>query len=268
MNNNMKHTLLLAATLTALGGDLRAQMSEFETTLTVLTGWETNRDSHMAGLRIDVPKGWKTYWRAPGDAGIPPQIDWAGSTNIASVAFNWPVPQVFELAGMRSIGYYDSVTIPIEVFRASAGEMRLSGVIEIGVCQDICVPVTLDFDAVLPRGGEPDADIAAALRNRPLTAQEAGAGDMTCTVKPIDGGMQITASTTLAQHGPEDIVIETSNPYVWVSEPDVTRTATRITATSDLIHVDGTSFAVDRAGIRMTVLGKSRAVDIQGCTAG
>uniref|UniRef100_UPI004047BF51 protein-disulfide reductase DsbD domain-containing protein n=1 Tax=Yoonia sp. TaxID=2212373 RepID=UPI004047BF51 len=205
----MKHTLLLAATLTALGGDLRAQMSEFETTLTVLTGWETNRDSHMAGLRIDVPKGWKTYWRAPGDAGIPPQIDWAGSTNIASVAFNWPVPQVFELAGMRSIGYYDSVTIPIEVFRASAGEMRLSGVIEIGVCQDICVPVTLDFDAVLPRGGEPDADIAAALRNRPLTAQEAGAGDMTCTVKPIDGGMQITASTTLAPQVPPPAIKQT-----------------------------------------------------------
>tara|TARA_R110002051_G_scaffold1008_11_gene5039 strand:+ start:1235 stop:2041 length:807 start_codon:yes stop_codon:yes gene_type:complete len=268
MNNKMKRALLLAIVLTALGGGLRAELSSFKTTLTVLTGWETNSDSHMAGLRIDVPAGWKTYWRAPGDAGIPPKITWSGSTNIASVAFHWPVPKVFDQAGMRSIGYYDSVTIPIEVFPTSAGDMRLAGVIEIGVCQDICVPVTLDFDAVLPRGGKRDAAITAALLNRPLTAQEAGAGDMTCTVKPIDGGMQITATTPLTQNGPEAIVIETSNPYVWVSEPKVARTATRITATSDLIHVDGTSFAVDRAGIRMTVLGASRAVDIQGCAAG
>ena len=79
--------------------------------------------------------------------------------------------------------------------------------------------------------------------------------------------MQITTRTALSQQGPEAIIIETSDPYVWVSEPDVTRTTTHIIATANLIHVDGASFAVDRSGIRITVLGQDRAVDIQGCTA-
>ncbi|WP_458791479.1 protein-disulfide reductase DsbD domain-containing protein [Yoonia sp. MH D7] len=264
----MKHTLSITALLCAFASTLSAGPNDHATTLTVLTGWQTKSGSHMAGLRIDLADGWKTYWRAPGDAGIPPQITWGGSTNIASAAFHWPVPVVFDQDGMRSIGYHDSVTIPIELFPNAAGEMRLAGQIEIGVCDQICVPVTLDFDAVLPTGGKRDAAIAASLLNRPKTATEAGIDTMICAIEPINGGMKITTTTALTQNGPEAIIIETSNPYVWVSEPEVTRTATEITATSELIHVDGTSFAVDRSGIRMTVLGAARAIDIVGCAAG
>lgn len=268
MNKGMKHALTLSAFLCAFGASLTAGPLDHDTTLSVLPGWETKNGSHMAGLRIDLADGWKTYWRAPGDAGIPPTITWSGSKNIGSAAFHWPIPEVFDQSGMRSIGYHDSVTIPIEVFPTANGEMRLAGQIEIGVCDEICVPVTLDFDTLLPADGKRDAAIMAALLNRPLTAQEAGVGEVTCTIQPIEGGMRITTVAALTQNGAEAVVIETSNPYVWVSEPKVTRSATHITATSDLIHVDGDSFAVDRSGIRMTVLGTGRAVDIQGCTAG
>lgn len=241
--------------------------ADHNTTLTLLAGPHTSRGSVMAGLRIDMSDGWKTYWRAPGDAGIPPIIQWIGSTNIESIAFHWPVPEAFNQDGMRSIGYHDTVTIPVEIFPNDAGEIRLSGSINIGVCDEICVPVNLEFDTLLPLAAPRDAAITAALMNRPMTTSEASVGTVTCTLIPTSGGMQITTRTALSQHGPEEIIIETSDPYVWVSEPDVTRTATHITATSDLIHVDGTSFAVDRSGIRITVLGQDRAVDIQGCTA-
>ncbi len=264
----MKHALTLAAFLCACANTLPAGPADHDTTLTVLTGWETKSGSHMAGLRIDLADGWKTYWRAPGDAGIPPQITWGGSSNIASAAFHWPVPDVFDQDGMRSIGYHDSVTIPVEVFPNAAGDIRFAGQIEIGVCDQICVPVSLTFDAVLPQGGKRDAAIAASLLNRPQTATEAGIDTMTCAIEPISGGMKITTTTALAQNGPEAIILETSNPYVWVSEPKVIRTNTHITASSDLIHVDGTSFAVVRSGIRMTVLGATRAIDIMGCTTG
>lgn len=264
----MKHALTLAALFSVFTAPLRADPSQHGTTLTILPGWETKSGSHMAGLRIDLADGWKTYWRAPGDAGIPPQITWGDSENIASAAFHWPVPEVFDQDGMRSIGYYDSVTIPIEVFPNAAGDMRLAGQIDIGVCDEICIPVTLDFDTVLTNGGKRDAAIAASLLNRPLTASEAGIDTMTCAIEPIKGGMRVTTTTVLPQTGPEAIIIETSNPYVWVSEPKVTRSAHQITATSDLIHVDGSGFAVDRSGIRMTILGERRAVDITGCIAG
>ena len=264
----MKYLILFALLASpAMAGPLAASPVDHNTTLTVLSGPPTGRGSVMAGLRIDMAQGWKTYWRAPGDAGIPPQLDWAGSANVASLAFHWPVPQVLDQDGMRSIGYRDSVTIPVEIFPQGNGDIRLTGSMNVGVCDEICVPVTLDFDAVVPRDQSRNAAITAALMNRPLTASEAGVGTVTCALSPTQKGMQIVTRTAVTQAGREAVIIETSDPAVWVSEPDVTRTATHITATSDLIHVSGSSFAVDRSGIRITVLGDGRAVDIQGCKA-
>lgn len=264
----MKNIALLATLLAVTFAPANAGSVDQNTTLTVLTGHKTASGSIMAGIRIDLADGWKTYWRAPGDAGIPPQFQWGGSENVGSIAFHWPVPVVFDQSGMRSIGYRDSVTIPIEIFPNGAGAIRLKGDLNIGVCEEICIPVTLDFDTVISTEGARDAAISAALLNQPMTAAEAGVGAVTCTLKPIDGGLQITTTVALnATAGPEAIIIETADPYVWVSEPDVIRTPTQITATSDLIQADGKSFVVDRSGIRMTVLGQGRAVDIIGCSA-
>src|SRR5262249_16048407 len=47
------------------------------------------------GLDIVIIPKWKTYWRSPGDAGLPVTIDWTGSTNLASATISWPVPQRF-----------------------------------------------------------------------------------------------------------------------------------------------------------------------------
>lgn len=264
MNTIMKKTLLTVI-FTSL---CSAAQADPQATLTVLTGHQTKSGSVMAGLRIDMADGWKTYWRAPGDAGIPPQVTWGGSKNIGSVAFHWPTPEVFDQSGLRSVGYHDSVTVPLEIFPSGAGEIRLKGEIDIGICEEICVPATFSFDTVIPLDGPRDAAITASLLNQPLTAKAAGVGAVTCTLAPITGGMQITAIAALVTTPEaEAIIIETADPYVWVSEPIVTRTPTHITATSDLIHANGDAFAVDRSGIRMTVLSRDRAVDIQGCSA-
>src|ERR1051325_831663 len=46
-----------------------------------------------AGVEIHLAAGWKTYWRYPGDAGVPPRFDFSGSRNVKSVAVRWPAPQ-------------------------------------------------------------------------------------------------------------------------------------------------------------------------------
>ena len=263
----MKHTIL-SALLVAMSSTANAGPADHNTTLTVLTGHQTKSGSIMAGIRIDLSQGWKTYWRAPGDAGIPPQFQWDGSENVGSIAFHWPVPEVFDQDGIRSIGYHESVTIPLEIFPNVAGDVRLKGILDIGVCEEICVPASFSFDAVIPANGKRDAAITAALLNQPLTQAEANVGAVTCTLEPTKVGLQITTTASLdATLSPEAIIIETADPTVWVSEPDVVRTPTQITATSDLVQANGDSFAVDRSGIRMTVLSKGRAVDIIGCSA-
>ena len=236
----------------------------------VLPGWQTADGTQMAGLRLTLAPGWKTYWRAPGDGGIPPAFSWAGSENIGGAAFHWPTPEVFDQNGMRSFGYHNQVVIPIEITPSVAGApTRLQGEVEIGVCLDICVPVHLTFAADLPPAAQRDVAIVTALVDTPISGAEAGLTTATCAVEPADDGMWITAVLHLPPTGgTEVIVIEAGDPQIWVSETDVTRDGSALTARARMVHVSGAAFALDRSALRITVLGDDRAVDIQGCTAG
>lgn len=61
--------------------------------LTVENGIAPGSGTLSAGLALDLADGWKTYWRTPGEVGFPPEIDWSGSQNIASIDFQWPAPE-------------------------------------------------------------------------------------------------------------------------------------------------------------------------------
>jgi DsbC/DsbD-like thiol-disulfide interchange protein len=237
--------------------------------LEVLPGWRTEDGTHMAAIRLTLAPGWKTYWRAPGDAGIPPDFAWQGSDNIAGAQFHWPVPEVFDQNGMRSIGYSGQVVLPVEFTPSRAGEgLRMAGEVEIGVCEEICVPVMLAFDTLLPPVGALDPAIAAALVDRPMSATEGGVNAATCSVRPGDGEMWLTASLEMPPAGPDEVVvIEAGDPLVWVSESEVARDGHNLTAKVRMVHVTGGGFAIDRSAVRITVLGPHAAVDILGCDA-
>lgn len=261
----MKH---IALTACLIAGTAHAGPADGVASVEVLPGWQTASGTHMAALKITLLPGWKTYWRAPGDAGIPPQIDFAASQNVASAQFHWPTPKVMDQSGMRSIGYYDGVTVPIELTRQTSGPISLTGEIIIGVCEEICVPVQLSFDAALPVTGERDSTIVASLIDRPLTQTEGGVAAATCAITPIADGLAVTASVTMPNTGGDEVVvIEAGDPLVWVSESDVTRRGNQITATSDMIHASAGAFALDRSAIRITVFGSNSVVDIQGCSS-
>lgn len=233
----------------------------------VLTGWQTADGTQMAAVRVTLQPGWKTYWRAPGDAGIPPQFSWAGSENIATAQYHWPVPEVMDQNGMQAIGYNDSLVLPIELAPAVAGApMTMAGEVLIGVCDEICVPVTLPFSASLPLDGRRDGTITAALLNQPIDAIDAGVTSVSCAIIPSDQGLQVTATLSMPSAGADEtVVIESGNPQVWVSPTDVTRIGDELRATVDMVHVTSSSFALDRSAMRITVLGGDYAVDIQGC---
>ena len=113
-----------------------------------------------AGLRILLEDGWKTYWRSPGDAGIPPQMDWTGSTNVASVEVHWPAPHRFSTLGIETLGYKGEVVLPLVVKPERPGEpISLRGTVDLLVCSDICVPAAHQVRLDLPAGAAaPDAD--------------------------------------------------------------------------------------------------------------
>lgn len=225
----------------------------------------------MAALRVRLAPGWKTYWRAPGDAGIPPQFDWSASRNLKSVSVNWPTPKVFDQSGMRSVGYEDTLVIPLRIEPRHAHQpIALTATLEMGVCSDVCVPHTMQFDAdIATESLTPTPAIVAALAQRPYPADEAGVTSAECQISPTKDGLQIEARITMpSAGGSEHVVIEPGLDSVWVSEAKTQRKGQTVTATSEMVHIEGGPIAVDRSAIRITVLGSKYAVDVKGCTAG
>jgi len=141
---------------------------------------------------------------------------------------------------------------------------------QIGVCSTICVPVEFDFVLDLPSNGS-DAQqnlIRTALADQPVSAARANVGKVTCVLSPIRDGLALDVSIAMpSTGGAETVLIETADPQVWVAETDSVRQGGTLSARTELVHVSGQAFALDRSGIRMTVLGADKAVDIQGCTA-
>lgn len=237
----------------------------------LLPGWRMEDGRHMAGLELALAPGWKTYWRAPGDAGIPPQFDWRGSGNLSRVQITWPAPEVLDQGGVRVLGYSDRVILPLLVHpKSRARDVTLSAEIDLGVCKDVCLPVTVQVDERLLRDvTAPDARIAAAMAARPYSAQEGKVRRVKCRVDPIEDGLRLSADVTMPTAGGREVmVIETDNPQVWVAQGDTHRAGSKVHGVGELYHVEGRAFAFDRSGVRITVIGEDYAVDIQGCSAG
>lgn len=237
----------------------------------VLDGGVTNRGTHRAALRVVLAEGWKTYWRVPGESGIPPQFDWGDSDNVDTVSISWPTPRVFEQYGLYTIGYINQMVLPLEISAARPGQpMRLKGEISFGMCKEVCVPAFLSFDQALDPAAPRHPVIAAALAERPYSASEAQVRRVTCQLSPSgNGGMQIEAQITMPSAGGSEMtVIEPGDPQLWASEATTRRRGDVLTAVSELIHVSGAEFTLDHSQIRITVLGQNHAVDIRGCSPG
>lgn len=236
----------------------------------VLDGGTTQDGKYRTAIRFTLADGWKTYWRAPGDAGIPPEFSWRGSRNVAATQITWPTPDVFDQNGMRSVGYERELVLPIDVEPATPGKpVRLKGKVDLGVCKDVCIPSTVKFDHVLDPNASTHPAILAARSNRPFSEQEAGVTSAKCVVSPTADGFRVEAHIRMPHAGgSEYTVTEAGNPQVWVSETSVERRGDTLVATSELMHSSTRSFALDRSALRFTVLGTKHAVDIRGCSAG
>ena len=135
-------------------------------------------DAETVAVAVEVvmAEGWKIYWRTPGDSGLAPTFDWAGSTNLQSHTVKWPVPHRFTMYDIDNIGYKNSVVFPIDITPAATGEaldLKLS--MDLLVCSEICVPETHTAELSLPAGlSEASTDMplyAAALDTLPAEAE-------------------------------------------------------------------------------------------------
>lgn len=118
-----------------------------------------------AGVHIKLDEGWWTYWRAPGESGMPPMFDWSGSQNLdADPDTIWPVPQRAVEYGEKVNVYRKEVVFPIE-FRAEdpTKPVKLHLKITYGTCREMCVPAWAEHELTIrPVDGRPKVDAANA----------------------------------------------------------------------------------------------------------
>jgi suppressor for copper-sensitivity B len=108
-----------------------------------------------AGLQFEMQPGWKIYWRNPGDAGYPPQLDWTRSDNLAAADIQWPVPHRFALFGLQTFGYEDEVVLPIMLrVEDPARPLSLRADLNYLTCEEVCVPVRTALALDLPAGDD------------------------------------------------------------------------------------------------------------------
>ncbi|WP_340115784.1 protein-disulfide reductase DsbD domain-containing protein [Pelagibius sp. 7325] len=110
-------------------------------------------DSLDFGLEFDLQPGWKIYWRSPGDAGLPPSVDWSGSDNLKQATIRWPVPHRFSLFGLETFGYGGQVVLPVRASLENPSQpLALRAKVDYLICEEICIPYTADLSLDLPAG--------------------------------------------------------------------------------------------------------------------
>jgi len=94
-----------------------------------------------AGVQLQLDDGWKTYWRNPGDSGLPASFDFKGSKNLKDAKVLWPAPHRFTDPYGTSIGYEKEVVFPVLVSPERADQaVDLDLKLDYAICKDICVP--------------------------------------------------------------------------------------------------------------------------------
>ncbi|WP_380054873.1 protein-disulfide reductase DsbD domain-containing protein [Falsihalocynthiibacter sp. SS001] len=252
-------TALLAISPPVLAGD------GAKASLSILPGWRADNGTHVAALRIMLAPDWVTYWRIPGDAGIPPQLDLQDSNSISGASLSWPRPTAEVKNGLRSFVYYDEVIVPLTLsISAEAQDVPISGQINIGVCQDVCIPTVIKFNAILPaQKTAPDPKIAAALANGPRK----GSARIECQFAPSPEGMslQVTLNSP-AIDNKEVAIVEHRDPTTWTRTTGQERSGNRLSVSSEIIS-DGTMPSLQRRDIRLTMLGQKEMIEYDGCSA-
>lgn len=119
------------------------------------------RPSLLAGIQLRMSPGWKTYWRNPGDSGVPPRFDWSKSKNLEQAEVLYPAPHRFADGSGTAIGYDDEVLFPVKLTPKREGEpIELKLTFEYGLCKDLCIPNEAELDLSLGAGpGKGDASL-------------------------------------------------------------------------------------------------------------
>src|SRR3954453_17756105 len=127
----------------------------------------------LGGIAFQLQPGWHTYWRNPGDSGVPPRFDFSKSDNVDTVTVLWPAPMKFDDgAGGTALGYVRQVVLPLRIVAKNTDRpVTLRADINYAVCEKLCIPVEASAElAFTSVASTEDSALSAALDTVPKPA--------------------------------------------------------------------------------------------------
>ena len=136
------------------------------------------------GLQIKHQPHWHTYWKNPGDSGLPTVLQWTLPTGVVAGDIAWPTPQRIPVGTMANYGYSDTILLPVPLTIANSFQPTPGGDLEVRlaaswlVCRQECIPQDGSFVLRVPakgstasHSGDFDATRAASPTDLPGTSQ-------------------------------------------------------------------------------------------------
>jgi DsbC/DsbD-like thiol-disulfide interchange protein len=146
----------------ACAADASAWSDDIRSSVRLIAGGMQG-DTLRAGVEIKLQPGWKTYWRYPGDSGVPPAFSFAGSENLASAELLFPAPVSLTDESGTSIGYKGDTIFPVRVTpRDPTKPVKLKAQIDYAVCEKLCVPAKGSAELSIGRTAAANDALAAA----------------------------------------------------------------------------------------------------------
>ena len=219
----------------------------------------------MGGIAFQLEPGWKTYWRTPGDSGVPPRFDFSKSENIEAVTVLWPAPTKFDDgAGGYSLGYHDQVVLPLRIVAKNADRpVTLRADINYAVCEKLCIPVEASAElAIASVASTEDSALFAALDTVPKPANVGDPNPLTIRDVKRDGKSTVLVDVAVPDTRAVNLFVEGPTPD-WAlpvpkplehSPPGVKRFAFELEGLPPGTNPDG-------AALKLTLVGGDRAYE-------
>jgi len=219
----------------------------------------------LGGIAFRLQPGWKTYWRTPGDSGVPPRFDFSKSDNIEAVTVLWPAPLKFDDgAGGHSLGYRDQVVLPLRIVAKNADKpVTLRADINYAVCEKLCIPVDASAElAFTSVASTEDSALFAALDTVPKPANVGDPSPLTIRDVKRDGKSTVLVDVVSPDAREINLFVEGPTPdwglpvpkLLESSPPGIKRFA---------FDLDGVPPGTNPAGaaLKLTLVGGDRAFE-------
>jgi len=219
----------------------------------------------LGAIAYKLQPGWKTYWRTPGDSGVPPKFDFSKSDNVEAVTVLWPAPKQFDDgAGGVSLGYHDQIVLPLRIVAKNVDKpVTLRAEIKYAVCEKLCIPVEanaeLAFNSV---ASTEDSALFAALDTVPKPANVGDPNPLTIRDVEREGKSEVLVDVVTPDNRPVNLFVEGPTPDwglpvpkpVGHSPPGVKRFSFQLDGVPPGVNPDG-------AALKLTLVGGDRSYE-------